>query len=470
VSQIGSQLKLGALGAVRVGGFSLFNLPSVKPAYIGVGYVIGPRLAALNFAGGVLGWGLLIPLILFFQGPQLAAANPELDWTAAANQVWRNVIRPIGVGGMLAGAAFTLFRMRKNLGVGLARAFAELRGPAIDPAKLARHERYMSSKLVIGLIAVTFVFMCALYIWFAGQALGGLVAAVAMLVVGFFFATVSGYLVGVIGSSNNPISGLTLSTLIIAALLMVALGVSGAAGVAAVLGVAAVVCVSSAVAGELLQDFKVGWFLGGTPRTIQIVELVAVVVASLVMYFPLMVLHEGDLQAGGQGFGGAKMPAPQAGLMASLAQGIVGGDMQWPLVITGLFLGAALIMMQVKSPMLIAVGLYLPLGTTFAIFVGGMFRWLTDSIAERRAYTAGQRARIENLGILIASGMITGEGLMGLVEATVKFYGHEMPVIFPRPDYWLGALVILLLGGILTWFPLRNPGSPDEAAPPSMGH
>src|SRR5271157_2976166 len=129
-----------------------------------------------------------------------------------------------------------------------------------------------------------------------------------MLIIGFFFATVSGYLVGVIGSSNNPISGLTLSTLVIAALLMVSMGVSGTAGVVAVLGVAAVVCVSSAVAGELLQDFKVGYILGGTPRSIQIAELIAVVVASVVMYFPLYVLYASDIKAGGPGFGGAVYP------------------------------------------------------------------------------------------------------------------------------------------------------------------
>src|SRR4029079_4214518 len=138
--------------------------------------------------------------------------------------------------------------------------------------------------------------------------------AVVMLVVGFFFATVSGYLVGVIGSSNNPISGLTLSTLVIAALLLVIMGVSGLNGVVAVLGVAAVVCVSSAVAGELLQDFKVGYILGGTPRTIQIVELIAVTLASMVMYFPLLWLHQGNIYQGGVGFGDRALSAPQAGL------------------------------------------------------------------------------------------------------------------------------------------------------------
>src|SRR5258706_6234133 len=208
-----------------------------------------------------------------------------------------------------------------------------------------------------------------------------ILAAVVMIIAGLFFCVVSGYLVGMIGSTNNPISEITLSPLIIAALLMVSLGVSGISGVAAVLGVAAVVGVAAAVAGELLQDFKVGYILGGTPRTIQIAELIAVVVASLVMYWPLMLLHEANIKGGGIGFGDRQLPAPQAGLMATLALGIVGGDMPWPLVVVGIFLGMALIMLQVKSPILVAVGMYLPFETTAAIFLGGVFRSLGDWLA-----------------------------------------------------------------------------------------
>src|SRR5271169_6642856 len=235
-----------------------------------------------------------------------------------------------------------------------------------------------------------------------------------MSVVGFFFATVSGNLVGFIGSSNNPISGLTLSTLLIAALLMVSLGVSGGEGVAVVLGVAAVVCVSSSVAGEMLQDFKVGYILGGTPRKIQIAELIAVVVASLIMYFPLMLLNGANIKAGGTGFGDRQLSAPQAGLMATLAVGIVGGNMPWPLVVVGIFFGIAMIMMQVKSPMLVAVGMYLPFETTFAIFLGGVFRSLGDWVAKRRGFNSAQMARVENAGVLTASGLIVGESLLGL--------------------------------------------------------
>ena len=468
-----SKVKLGANRAIDVGGATAFAYPAVKPAYIGVGYIIGPQLAALNFAGGVVSWGLLIPLLVYFLGPNLkqylpADAKAE-DWEGMSIAVWRNIIRPIGVGGMLVSACYTLFRMRNNLGVGLSKAWSEVTATKPMEESENRHERYMSSKVVLGLIGVVFIAMCALYISFAGTT-GGLTAAFVMLIVGFFFATVSGYLVGVIGSTNNPISGITLSTVIIAALLMVALGVSGASGVAAVLGVAAVVCVSSAVAGELLQDFKVGYILGGTPKTIQIVELIAVVVASLVMYFPLMILHLGDIKNGGTGFGGVKLAAPQASLMASLSQGIVGGDMPWPLVGTGVMMGIALIMMQVKSPMLISVGMYLPLGTTFAIFVGGMIRWLTDSLAVKRGYNEGQLSRVVNVGILIASGLITGESLMGLVEATYRFYEWNIPEFTKDPSYTFGAIFLGILAVILVYVPLSNPGSPDEPAAPNKGH
>jgi putative OPT family oligopeptide transporter len=325
----------------------------------------------------------------------------------------------------------------------------------------------MSFRTVFAMIAATFLVMCVLYVYLSGLVSGGIAAALVMLIVGFFFATVSGYLVGVIGSSNNPISGLTLSTLVIAALLMVSMGVSGAGGVAVVLGVAAVVCVSSAVAGELLQDFKVGYILGGTPRSIQIVELIAVVVASLVMYFPLMVLHQGNINRGGIGFGDRALSAPQAGLMASLAQGIVGGDMAWPLVIAGILMGFAMILFKVKSPMLVAIGMYLPFATTAAIFVGGLIRWVTDTRARSGGLNQAQRTRVENIGILVASGLIAGEALAGLVTATFNFKQWPLPVIFANPSYWAGLIVMAFIAWVLIRVPLANAGRPDEPAPPS---
>lgn len=470
-----SQVRLGTTAGANVvatGGVSTFAAPSVSPAYLGVGYIIGLRLASIQFAGGVLAWGLLVPLLIFFMGPQLRQHLPAGtgdDWATMAIAVWRFIVRPIAVGGMLVGAAYTLFKMRKSLTQGLGKALSDLRQTADQRAQLSRTEQYMSSKVVFGLIALMFVLMCFLYIHISGLVWPAVLAAVVMLVVGFFFATVSGNLVGFIGSSNNPVSGLTLSTLLIAALLMVSLGVSGGPGVAAVLGVAAVVCVSSSVAGELLQDFKVGYILGGTPRKIQMAELIAVMVASLVMYWPLMLLHEANIKAGGIGFGDRQLSAPQAGLMATLAMGIVGGDMPWPLVVVGIFFGIGMIMMQVRSPMLVAVGMYLPFETTFAIFLGGVFRSIGDWMAKRRGFNEAQQARVENAGVLTASGLIAGEAVLGLVWAGLQF----APVwtrtqIFKDPSYLVGGMIVLAgLAALMVWLPLTSAGDPSEPAPPT---
>jgi putative OPT family oligopeptide transporter len=476
IGEIGrSVVRMGPIGSSRIlqtGAISTIAAPTVSPAYLGVGYVIGPELAALNFSGSVLAWGLLVPLFMYFLGPQLQnfiPAGQSLDdgWAAQAAAVWRYIVRPIAVGGMMVGAAFTLFKMRKNLTSSLGRALAEVRHGAPPLESMARTERYMSSKTVFGLIGIVFALMIVLYIYVSGLVMAGIVAAVVMLIVGFFFATVSGNLVGVIGSSNNPISGLTLSTLIIAAVLMVALGVGGPGGVAVVLAVAAVVCVSSAVAGELLQDFKAGYLLGGTPRSIQIVELIAVVVASAVMYYPLYVLQVANIKGGGTGFGDPKLAAPQAGLMAALAQGIVGGDMAWPLVIAGMMFGVSLIMFKVRSPMLVAVGMYLPFPTTFAIFVGGILRWITDQLSMRAGHNEAQRIRVESVGILAASGLIAGEALTGLAFAWFKYKDIPVHAFFADPSYLAGFAVLLLLAFYMVRLPLAKAGRPEDPAPPA---
>jgi putative OPT family oligopeptide transporter len=475
IGQFGrSAVRLGSSEGAQslgVGGVTAAAAPAVSPAYLGVGYIIGPRLAALNFAGGVLAWGLLIPMLIYFLGPQLAATLPagstEESWSGLANSVWRFIVRPIAVGGMLVGAGFTLFRMRKSLGIGLRRAISDLKRSGAQAEATNRTERDLGSRTVFLGLGATLLCMIALYTYFAGTLSGGVVAAVVMLVLGFFFAAVSGNLVGMIGSSNNPISGLTLSTLIIAALLMVTIGVSGMSGVAAVLGVAAVVCVSSAVAGEMLQDLKVGHILGGTPRSMQIGDFLGIAFASLLLFFPLLVLHEGNIKAGGIGFGDRQLSAPQAGLMASLAQGIVGGDMPWPLVVVGIFMGFSLIMVQVRSPMLFAVGMYLPLETTFAIFLGGLIRWLTDGARDRRGFNDAQKARVENAGVLTASGLIAGEAMTGLVVATFRFFEWPLPELFADPSILAGLAVLAVIGFVMVRVPLANAGRADEPAPPT---
>jgi putative OPT family oligopeptide transporter len=263
-----------------------------------------------------------------------------------------------------------------------------------------------------------------------GNLVPAIVAGLVMMVMGFFFAAVSGYLVGLIGSSNNPISGLTISVLVIAAILMVLLGAKGTTGVIVVLAVAGVICVSSAVAGEMLQDLKVGHIL---------------------MWVPLFILNAGDLKMAAEkgyqgGFGGDVLAAPQAGLMAKLSLGIVGGEMVWPLLIVGLIMAIGFILVKVKSPMLVCVGMYLSFGTVAAIFVGGIIRWVVDMIIEKRKFNDNQKSRIEK----------------GLLFAALAFFEVHIPNLWPGSPYFISIFVIVALGYLLVKLPLNNAGNADQ--------
>jgi putative OPT family oligopeptide transporter len=484
ISFANKKIMIGSKASVNAGGGALLSTPGVSPAYMGVGYIIGPNLAALNFTGGLLAWGLFVPLLLYFLGPDLIASlqasapnTPitESTWIDLANQVWRSVVRPIAIGGMLMSAAFTLYRMRKSLGAGLSRAVGDVKNAAKGGAATEiRTDKDLNFKWVFIGIALASVATFFIYLYFSQNVTAAFVATVVMIVAGFFFAAVSGYLVGLIGSSNNPISGLTISTLIIAAILMVALGVKGMPGIAAVLGVAAVICVAAAVAGEMLQDLKVGHILGGTPWKMQVGDMIGILVASAVMFFPLLLLHQGDIIANGgkfilgeNGLGGKSYPAPQASLMAILAKGIVGGDMAWPLIIVGILMAVGFILLKVKSPMLVCVGMYLPLETSFAIFIGGLIKGILDMRAAKLKFNDGQKIRSENNGVLLASGLIAGEALIGLLFAFMYLMKWQLPIVFAEPSFLVSLVVFVVIGYILVKVPLKNAGSPDEPAPPS---
>lgn len=476
-------------GGVNTGGGFLLKSPSLSPAFMGVGYIIGPTLAALNFAGGVLAWGLFVPLILLVLAPEFApyigqtikigGKDVALTWNyIAENIVFLNIVKPIAIGGMLMSAAYTLYNMRKSLFAGIKRSVDDVKKAATAQSTTLRTDKDISIKVVfMGLLAISAVTFIV-YWWFMGfkgeNFLPALVAALVMMVAGFFFAAVSGYLVGLIGSSNNPISGLTLSTLVVAAILMVLLGSTGDDGVIAVLAVAGVICVAAAVAGEMLQDLKVGHILGGTPWRMQVGDFIGVIISAVVMWIPLFILNAGDLKKAAiegyqGGFGGRELAAPQAGLMAKLSKGIVGGEMVWPLIIVGIIMAVGFILVKVKSPMLVCVGMYLSFGTVAAIFVGGIIRWVVDRIIARRKYNANQQSRIDNRGVLLAAGLIAGEALMGLLFAGLAFGEIQVPAIFPNVSFIFSVLVMVALGYLLVKLPLNNAGSPDDPAAPSVG-
>ena len=509
--------KTTAIGLVqglkaKVAGGMLLSSPGISPAYMGVGYIIGPKLGALNFSGGLMAWGLLVPIITYFLAPGLLPDGaPEGDWIALTNSVWKFIVRPIAIGGMLVGAGFTLFKMRKSLAVGLTRSISDMKKAASGEGTVERvNQDLRFSRVMCGIGFAALVTFGITWKIFHVTPLVSLVAALVVVILGFFFSAISGYLVGIMGSSNNPISGLTLTALVVTALVMVLLGVTGFEGVAAVLGVAAVVCVSAAVAGEMLQDLKAGYILGGTPWRMQTGDILGVALAAVVLFIPLVVLHEGDITAQATqritelkaqnlqvvratdgktytldevkklpadqkkavlgldaGFGSKRLAAPQAGLMALLSRGIVEGQMAWPLIIVGMLMGFAFILMQVKSPMLVSVGMYLPLETTFAIFLGGLVKGVVEMIAERRGLNEAQKVRSGNNGVLLAAGLIAGEALVGLIFASLAFFEVKYQVLAKPGMFWISLVILAGIAVLLVKVPLDNAGAADEPAPPA---
>jgi len=474
------QFITGAGKAIEAKGGILLGSPGLRPAYIGVGYIIGPRLASLNFSGGIIAWGLLTPIILYFIGPHLdfqawaqylvdqnlavsmdAAMEQVKDPMFQITQTWKAIVRPIAIGGMLVGTFWTLWGMRGSLTQGIKRSVQDLKESAKGESTTERIEKDISFLwIMVGIILVAISTFLIAKLIFDASIITALVATLVMIVFGFFFAAVSGYLVGIIGSSNNPISGLTISTVVVTALLMLILGAQGESGVGSTLAVAAIICVSAAVAGEMLQDLKAGHILGGTPWKMQVGDIVGVVAAAAVLFIPLFVLHEGDIEVGKQlgydgGFGSKELPAPQASLMAILSQGIVGGNMAWPLIIAGMLMGVGFILMQVKSPMLVSIGMYLPLQTTFAIFIGGIIKGILQMYEKRRKFGEKRKAKVNNTGILLASGLIAGEALIGLLFAGLAFGKIEI-WRFSNPSFLTSIAIFIILGIILVRIPLRS--------------
>lgn len=433
-------------------GGMLFATPSASPALMGVGFIVGMRVSAVLFAGALLGWLLLVPLAIFL--------NPAFSGSLSANlavEVWLRQVRPLAVGTMIVAAFYTLYNLRTSLVTGIQKALANIGVQA--GAEPDRTDVDIDLKKVAGGIGLAAIGTWVLYYFFSQSFGGSLLLTVVMVVLGFLFAAVAAYLVGLIGSSNNPISGLTLSALLISAVLMVGIGLTDVKGVAAVLGVAGVVCCAAGIAGDMMQDLKVGHLLGGTPWRMQVGEIVGVIAAAFVLAFPLMALHRVYV------IGSAELPAPQAGLMALMANGIVGGEMAWPLVIVGMFLAIGLILIQAPSPMLIAVGMYLPFESTSAIFVGGILRYLLDAQLRRREASDEEKVRAENMGTLLSSGFIAGESLMAVALAFFVLGGDFFPGLTAlreslaasiSPRYWLSLLVYPALVYLLVWLPLKK--------------
>jgi len=433
-------VEVAKTGSIK--GRMFIETPAANAAMTGVGYIIGPKLAALTFSGGVLGWLFLMPILLFISG-DLGEIVSGFDgnWTDMAVSAYNSQIKPIAVGAMLVGAFFTLFKMRKSLITGIGRSFADVKKvSAGGPSETIRTDKDLPFPSIVIAIVALIIPMVFLYNVFTKSIGSSLVATLVMIV----------YLVGIIGSSSNPISGLTLTSLLIAALMMVLMGQRGAPGIAAVIGVAAIVCCVAGVAGDMIQDWKVGHILGGTPWRMQIGGMIGVVAAALTLTFALQLFHST------KGIGSDALPAPQANLMAMMAQGIVGGEMAWPLVIAGMLMGVGLILIGSPSPMIIAVGMYLPFRATACIFFGGVIKYFLDRAVAKKKPTGKGKEIVENIGLLIASGLIAGQALMGIVTSGIEALKETIKLPKIEGSEWLGLLIFFILGFILIYFPYKK--------------
>jgi len=359
----------------------------VSPALLGVGYIVGPRVASLLLGGALLGWMVLLPVI--------ASHVPEARamWDAGnADGVWRGYVRYVGAGAIATGGLFSLIRSMPLF----VRTF---RASAGEKAKSDSEKgRDLPIKSVLAGIACVVVF-----IWAVPAVPVGFLGALLIALFGFFFAAVSARMVGLVGSSNNPISGMTIATLVVSALVIRATGSAGAVGMTAAIAIGSVVCIVAAIAGDTAQDLKTGRLLGATPWKQQVGEFVGVVASALVIGGVLVLLHKA------WGFGSKAISAPQATLMKVIVEGIMGDGLPWDLLAAGAGLAVALALLRVPV-MPVAIGIYLPIGLNVSIFAGGMVRAYVDRLR-------GKEAKGEDSGTLFSAGLIAGEGLCGILLA-----------------------------------------------------
>ena len=376
----------------------------VYPALISVGYICGFKIASYMFAGAILGWLVLIPAIYLFGANTILYPSTvtiaEVWKSSGASGIWSNYIRYIGAGAVAAGGIISLV---KSLPL-ICRTFVDaLRGMMNKEAigKEERTNRDMNMGLVLGMLAVLIILIAVLPVIPIG-----VLGAIIIVIFGFFFAAVSSRMVGLVGSSNNPVSGMAIATLLITSLILKATGNSGASGMVAAIAIGSVICIVAAMAGDMSQDLKTGYILGATPVKQQYGELIGAVVSAITIGFVLYLLNSA------WGFGTPALAAPQATLMKMIVEGVMGGNLPWTLVFIGVFIA---IMVELLSiPVLpFAIGLYLPIELSACIMVGGILRLILEKVYEGKA----NKDKVINNGVLCCSGMIAGEGLVGILLA-----------------------------------------------------
>ncbi len=477
-SVIGGLFKIGAglfgfwpgavEGAKRIGGSIAYFGSDLSPALLSVGYIVGLNIAILIFVGGALNWFIAIPICALFNEWPVHAAGHELAGQSIsavdfAGMLWSTKTRYLGVGGMLIGGLWTIFQMRKSLLSGITSGLAAYKKSAGANVTIERTEKDMPMKWIMVLIIASAIPLYLVYQHFVRDESVSLPMSVLMLIAGFIFSAVAGYMAGIVGSSNNPISGVTIATVTVSALLLLVLmGRSAENGPSAAIIIGSVVCCAAAIAGDNMQDLKTGYIVGATPWKQQVMQIVGTIAGALVIAPVLMLLFKAYGFSGQPEVRENPLAAPQANLMASVARGVFQGNLPWTYVYIGMGIAACIILLDsylqkigssFRTPVLaVAIGIYLPFELSVPIFVGGIIHQI---VRKRDKLTDGIIEEVETParnGLLFASGLITGEALMGILLAIPIVILAKKHITLPLWEMPFGSIVgIVLLIGVAYW-------------------
>lgn len=398
--------------SLRFKGFAGEIGTQIYPAVMSVGYICGPKISSYMFAGGVVSWMVLIPLIVLFGGEAIMYPGTEtiaeIFAAEGARGIWESYIRYIGAGALAAGGIISLAKSLPLIIRTFADAMKSLKG-GVGSTSTKRTEQDLSMKIVLGAILVL-----TLLVWLVPAIPVTLVGAFIVVIFGFFFATVSSRMVGLVGSSNNPVSGMAIATLLIATLILKITGDTGAHGMQGAIAIGSIICIVAAISGDTSQDLKTGYLLGSTPKKQQVAEVVGVVASAFAIGGVLYLLDSA------WGFGSAELGAPQATLMKMIIEGVMDGNLPWGLVFVGVYL--AVVVEILGIPVLpFAIGVYLPVQLNACIMVGGIIRLIFDKMNKEEK----EKEAIITDGILYCSGMIAGEGLVGILLAVFAVVGID---------------------------------------------
>jgi len=416
----------GAISGARwLGSAAIAGSFDISAALIGVGYIVGIRTAALVFAGGAFAWLVAIPILSAFH-----PAHGTIDAATTASQLWSGQVRYLGVGAMLVGGIVTLWRLRSRIASALADSIRVIqsRETTAPASEVRREESDLSARAVIYSIALCVPAIFAICFAVSGSLALSAALAIVLAAIGFFATAIAGYLTGIVGASNNPVSGVTVIVLLAVALFLKFAGVSDSAGPRLAILTGAVVCTAAAMAGDSMHDLATGWHVGATPRALEIGVLIGALAASMLMAPILNLLIAGYGIAGTPTARSGALAAPQAFLMAKVAQGVFSGGLPIGTIATGAAIAAALAIAdnrlersgsKWRTPIMpVAIGLYLPMGLSVTIFAGALIRLLLES----------DNAEESGPGILFAAGLVAGEALMGLASGAIVVSGIHLPI------------------------------------------